>query len=366
MGPNYMPDTATMSRRPTTQDITWLLDLNRHNQLDLDPPYQRRSVWTTKDKQFFLDTIFRNYPCPPIFLHREIDEHGQTIYHVVDGKQRTQTILDFVNNRIRIARDFGDVRLDGKRWSDLQGEPELRKLFWNYQLTVEQIDFPEGRIVNEVFDRLNRNSRRLTNQELRHAKFEGWLITEVEAEAARDEWRTLGVVTNARAKRMADTQFVSELAFVILENQLFGFDQDLLDDLYAKYDDPQETAPALDVDAYQHRFNAVRTYLLEMEMHNHAITGHARTLAHVYSLWALVALNADVPPASELAVRYTVFMDRVEELSRQDDLVAFLAGDNAGGYRVPMDYLNNAGGASTDLAPRRERNTALAAALLGK
>jgi hypothetical protein len=33
-----------MKRRLTTQDITWFLDLHRNKQLDLDPPYQRRSV----------------------------------------------------------------------------------------------------------------------------------------------------------------------------------------------------------------------------------------------------------------------------------------------------------------------------------
>ena len=71
-----------MHRRLTTQDLTWLLDLNQNNQLDLDPPYQRRSVWTRNDKQFFLDTIFRNYPSPAIFLHTTIDETGKSTYHV--------------------------------------------------------------------------------------------------------------------------------------------------------------------------------------------------------------------------------------------------------------------------------------------
>ena len=303
-----MSDTPNMNRRPTTQDITWLLDLHRHKQLDLDPPYQRRSVWTMKDKQFFLDTIFRNYPCPAIFLHREINENGQTTYHVVDGKQRTHTILDFVNDRIRIAKDFGDIRLDGKRWRDLQGEPELKKLFWNYQITVEQIDILEGRIVNEVFDRLNRNARRLTNQELRHAKFDGWFITEIEAEAARDEWRQLGVVTTARAKRMADTQFISELALVIL----------------------QDTAPTLDIDEFRHKFALSRNYLLDMEAHNNSISNYARSFAHVYSVWALVALSSELPKATALADRYTAFMKRVNELADQQDLGSFLAADAEG------------------------------------
>jgi len=54
-----------MKRQPTTQQITWFLDHDRNGQLDLDPPYQRNSVWTPKDRRFFLDTIFRNYPTPP-------------------------------------------------------------------------------------------------------------------------------------------------------------------------------------------------------------------------------------------------------------------------------------------------------------
>ena len=81
-----------MDRRVTTQDISWFLDLFNQNQLNLDPAYQRRSVWNPKDRRFFLDTIFRGYPSPSIFLHKEIDESGRTIYAVVDGEQRLETI----------------------------------------------------------------------------------------------------------------------------------------------------------------------------------------------------------------------------------------------------------------------------------
>ena len=76
-----------VEQRLTAQDISWFLDLDNRGQLDLDPPYQRRSVWSPKDRRFFLDTIFRGYPSPSIFLHKEIID-GKTIYYVVDGKQR--------------------------------------------------------------------------------------------------------------------------------------------------------------------------------------------------------------------------------------------------------------------------------------
>ena len=104
-----------VERRLTTQDISWFLDLHSNNQLDLDPPYQRRSVWSPKDRRFFLDTIFRGYPSPSIFLHKQVLE-GKTTYSVVDGKQRLETIVRFTDNKIAMEKKFGDSRLDGKRW----------------------------------------------------------------------------------------------------------------------------------------------------------------------------------------------------------------------------------------------------------
>lgn len=352
-----------MKRRPSTQDITWLLDLHQNNQLDLEPPYQRRSVWTLKDKQFFLDTLFRNYPSPAIFLHKTINEAGKATYHVVDGKQRIQTILGFVADKVKLAKDYGDVRLDGKKWSELAGDIELKQSFWNYQITVEQIDFVEGAVVNEVFDRLNRNARRLTPQELRHAKYEGWLISQVETEAAREEWSTLGVVTKARAKRMMDCQFISELLLLLLEAKVMGFDQNDLDELYAKYEDIAETTPELDEDAMLERFDALKAQLVEMEQANQAITQHAKGFGNFYTLWALLALTPNLPPVAQLAERYAAFMGRVTELAQQADVQAFLQEHPGHEYARAFSYLNNSRGASTDLAQRLGRLEALQAAV---
>lgn len=63
----------------------------------------------------------------------------------------------------------------------------------------------------------------------------------MEVEAEKDEWIQLGVVTTGRAKRMKDSQFISELLLILLEEKVIGFDQDYLDDSYAKYDNPEET-----------------------------------------------------------------------------------------------------------------------------
>jgi hypothetical protein len=349
-----------MDRRPTTQDITWLLDLDRNNQLDLDPPYQRRSVWTSKDRRFFLDTIFRNYPSPAIFLHKNISEDGAVKYFVVDGKQRLETILSFVKNKIRMAPDYGDVRLDGKRWKDISGETELKHRFWNYQVPVEMIDARESDLVRNVFDRLNRNSRRLTPQELRHAMFEGWYITRAEAEAELESWAELGISTRARSTRMMDVQFISELMAVVAKKRPLGFGQEELDAIYAEYDDLSEI-DEFDIEDFNAKFEAAKSTLSAMEADGNSVTKWARGFGALYSLWCVVALTADLPTAAMLAQRYASFMAKVEELADQAADQPFPQGEE---YVLAARYRENARGASTEEAQRVARFEALQAALI--
>ena len=356
-----------MNRRPTTQDITWLLDLARNGQLDLSPAYQRKSIWTPKDRQFFLDTIFRDYPSPAIFLHKTVSADGKSMYHVVDGKQRLETILSFVNNKIRVSSTFGDTRLDGKKWQALDSEPSLKHQFWNYQISVEMVDVIDGSVVKEVFDRLNRNSRRLTSQELRHAKFDGWFITKVEAEAEKEEWKSLGIVTTSRAKRMADAQFISEIFLVNIKGTMFGFDQDALDEAYAEYDEPAETVFDFSEEIVIALFEKTKSFIMAMEAANGSVSTYAKNLNNFYTLWCVIALNQGKTVDSiATAARYEAFMRSVEDVAASGyQAILSNAGQTAPvGIRGEILYYEFSRGASTDLGPRQERYNALMQAIL--
>jgi hypothetical protein len=164
---------------------------------------------------------------------------------------------------------------------------------------------------------------------------------------------------------MADSQFISELMLVILERRMLGFDQDALNELYAKYDEPSDTAPEFNEEAFIERFSASKTYLLQMEKESGVLSKHARGFINFYTLWAFVALTEDLPAPGVSAERYAAFMQKVERLAEQQDLEAFLRGAPAGEYALSLAYLTNSSGANTDLGPRNERLAALRAALLG-
>jgi len=348
-----------MARTIAPQDVSWFLDLNDKKQLDLDPPYQRRSVWTLKDKRFFIDTILNGYPAPPIFLHKSLDDHGRSTYHVVDGKQRLQTIIDFAANKIRIPDDFADVSLQKKRWNDLQRE--TKEKFWNYVLIVEMLPSVNEAAIRDTFERINRNSRKLERQEIRHAKYDGWLISEAEAEADKSEWKDFGIVTTARAKRMSDVQFISELFAINLKGQINGFDQDWLDELYAEYEEPEGNGVFVE-DDFRQTIEGTKVIIEQLVETQPDIKNYLKVLAHFYTLWGFLSLktNADFDPAA-FAPTYLAFMNKVT------------AAIKAAGGEKEQDaledtlriYAANSRGASTDLTPRQSRHDQLTLAMAG-
>lgn len=352
-----------MRRRPTTQDISWFLDLYEREQLDLNPPYQRRSVWARKDRLFFLDTVFKGYPCPAVFLHKETDQNGRATFHVVDGKQRLETIIKFAKNSLTFPRDYDNSGLAGKKFRDL--EPDQKSDFWDYVISVDMLDVVEQSVVDEVFDRLNRNSSKLERQELRHAKYDGWFINFAETQAEVQSWFDIGLSTKARTKRMKDIQFISELMMVLIENEPRGFSQDEIDRFYAEYDAADEAdseLPNFVVPEFEEKFNSVRDFIVSMNGDNQCVHLHARNYMHFYTLWCFVVKNIDDLEITETSALYKGFMDEYSSIDREDHPDD---DENASiDISEHMKYAMNSVGANTDLPQRRARVEALEAVLL--
>lgn len=360
-----------LQRRVSYQDISWFMDLNGNRQLELDPPFQRRSIWSPRDRRFFLDSIFRGFPSPTIFLHKTIGDDGRAKYAVVDGKQRLETIIQFVDDDIALDKEYGDIRLSGKKWSDVQLTLELRDAFVNYLIPVEMVNIEEGpTYVNEMFDRLNRNTKKLVGQELRHAKYDGWFVSFVEKEAEEEpDWERLSIVTTSRSKRMADVQFLSELLIVVFKQDVSGFDQEEIDSFYANFEIPEESR--LEVKCTQDEaiktFGKTRKLLVEAEEEHSVVSTYAKAFKDFYSLWSIVATNPkDVKNASVFAPKYLDFMKKVEEIASRDDLGSISEEKLDVGSILPFNYHQNNIGASTDYRQRASRHKSLSEYILGK
>lgn len=343
-----------MKRQVTTQQISWLLDIERNGQLNLNPPYQRKSVWSLKDRRFFLDTIFRNYPAPPVFIYRAIDDTGRATYNVVDGKQRLETILLFSNGKIRLSDDMGDDRLNGKNINEL--DVSIRRCFWDYSLIVDFIDVGQDEsMINNVFDRMNRNSKNLQPQELRHARYDGWFISFVEAEVMRDSlWKDINVTTKARETRMSDVQFISELLMITISKTITGFSQDKIDEFYSKYDNIEDLEDACGDEAEViFEFNRVKNILRQLQINCQlGQLAKPKTNSNIYTLWAYLTLNevSDIDAFSNI---YKQMLEEFPRVAEYNDEEIFNLDHSI------VEYYQGSDGAATDLPKRQKRLDAL-------
>lgn len=382
-----------IERQPNMHDLSWFIDMDRQDRLDLNPPYQRLSVWTPKDRIYFLDTIFNNFPCPAVYVQKEITGAGPR-YSVVDGKQRLTTILGFFKNRIRLPANFSIPRLAGMRFRDLPSDAVAA--FYNYVFLVEtlraggQVDWAE------VFFRVNKNQKTLTDQELRHARYDGWLITRAEEEAREDRnglWNQLKISSRARSRRMKDVEFISVLMLVVLEQDFVGFPQANLNQLYARYDfnlaelprddveredddngkiiadavDGADAANPLaddiliadmtrtDVRTFEERFSQIVDFIKGMDAEG-AVGRHLqRATTDLYSLWAVLALSdvVDTINVDAVAKRYDQFLTAVDALYDRQGIRS--PGDDERAYL----YYQGSVGAATTVPARRSRHDAL-------
>lgn len=91
-----------------------LLLWKRSNILSVNPEYQRGAVWSVDQQRKLIDSVFRGYPLPLIYLHyRKTSIAGITTEHleIIDGQQRINALHAFAENHFKLF----DPVLDEKR-----------------------------------------------------------------------------------------------------------------------------------------------------------------------------------------------------------------------------------------------------------
>lgn len=292
-----------LQRSATNISIASFHEQNQLDKYNFEPPYQRRSVWTDEKQSYFIDSILRNFPIPPIFLHRKIDpDTGRTTFDVIDGKQRLTAIARFINNEIPAANEYGPAEepnaLDGAYFKDLSTEESLadfRTAFWKYDIPVEYIDPTDIGLIEDVFDRLNRNGEPLKGQELRNAQYHSsTLLKTVDYLLAHPYLKERLKVTDLA--RMEDKEFASECLLTTLMGQVIGSNQVTLDKLY-------ETHKS---DDFSQALQSSITICSDLE--SLSLDYQARRIggvSHLYGLWSLsmiLRMNGKVVTDYKIAI----------------------------------------------------------------
>lgn len=332
-------------RRHNFQTVSWFFDLWNRDLLDLNPSYQRRSVWNQNFKDYFVDTVLMNYPAPAIFLYEDITPDGRSVYHVVDGKQRLTTLFEFVRGDFPVG-DASDTQLHkGKYFSSL--DDTTKKAFWGYQFLVEYVPSDDEKVINAIFDRINRNVSKLTPQELRHAKLDGEFIRTTEDLA---DWIAYELPKNfprfasQSKKQMKDIEFVA-LLLLLLEEGAKSYSQDGLDEAFTSRDASWERRLEIE-SALRDAITFIKATLDAASPNADLTSTRLRNQADFYSLVGAInnlASSHQLVSARDAADRLIAFAARIEdETERSAD--AQLAA-----------YYEAARSASNDKGPREVR-----------
>ena len=202
--------------------INELMLMFRHRQINLEPGFQRNSVWNLSDRRRLVQSIISSCPVPSIFLYKR-NNRGRLIYDVIDGKQRLESVLMF-GRQGRFKRDWFDVQLDlgdGRDWHDWRAirryYPQVRNSFETYKIPTVEVTGELAEIV-DLFVRINSTGKPLTSGEKRHARFYNSLFLK-EAERLVTRFRTYflkqRILSQAQIDRMKGTELIAELLMSI-------------------------------------------------------------------------------------------------------------------------------------------------------
>lgn len=188
-----------------TLTIADLRDKFKNSQIDLDPPYQRKPAWKRKQRLLLLSSLFNGIPIPAIILHKHFNlRKKKDVYDVLDGKQRIETILHFIEQSFIENEDYLHVEFvnphsekkDRLSFDDLRLKKvnkdyeNILEKFWSYELPIIEYEgdlydfFGRNVASKEVFVRINSTGSPLKKHEIRHARYAG-LFFELGSELER-------------------------------------------------------------------------------------------------------------------------------------------------------------------------------------
>jgi len=212
-------------------------DLHDRGELDLNPWYQRRSVWTRPQRAYLINTVFEQKPVPSIYIRHYLDmESERSVKEVVDGQQRIRALLGYIKGEFsaRHPRHLNLVKYEAL-------EPGQRREFLMTSLSVGYLIGADDADVIEIFGRLNSVSKTLNEQEKRNARYGGEMKQFCLNQAAQRVtlWRDLQIFSANDIARMNEVLFVSDLTLNMLQG-LSDYSAASLNTLYRLHDEAFE------------------------------------------------------------------------------------------------------------------------------
>lgn len=122
------------------------------------PKVQRDLVWTLSQKQLLIDSLLKDFDIPKIYF-RDVEIDGKQCYEIVDGQQRINAIIGYMNGEFALPDDCDPVQNEttaNKTYAELSDDLQLLIDDRNLDI-VHLIDYSDEEM-EETFLRLQNGS----------------------------------------------------------------------------------------------------------------------------------------------------------------------------------------------------------------
>ena len=125
--------------------------------ITFDSAIQRNLVWDDHRKSLLIHSMLTGYPIPAMYASKDSETKN---YSMLDGKQRSNAIHDFLNGKFTLT-DIPEVTLDDGTEIDINGmyfsglDEDMQDALNNYSLTIYYFEDITEDEISEMFFRLN-------------------------------------------------------------------------------------------------------------------------------------------------------------------------------------------------------------------
>jgi hypothetical protein len=353
-----MNESGIITHKQAPKSILDLSSLYNQGHLNLEPGFQRNTVWKLRDRAFLIDSILRNYPLPAIFL-RKREEKGELKYDVIDGKQRLESIFMFMGamrGRFNARAPLPGSDTEGMVSWNLLKRKRLQHHITGYELPVIEVDGEFGDIV-KLFIRINSTGKALTSQEKRHAKYYNTpFLIEAARLANRFERYFLEnkIFSPGHLARMKHVEFMCEFMLTLASGQLLNKKTALDRIMNAKSFDGRQLRKASRM--VTTTLNRVRRMFPRLK------TTRLKKITDFYSLAVLIGKFEEEGLILTDRRRNGLAWDLLREFADQVDKIRELQHNVKGarpGQELYREYLMAASQMTDDVSQRRRREQIL-------
>ena len=196
-------DTKSIKITPKTTSLDNVIKRLIHNEIDLNPDFQRNSgLWDNTKMSRLIESIILRLPLPIFYF----DVSNNNNWIVIDGLQRLTTIKKFVvDGSLKLTNLEFLTDLKNKKFEDL--DRSIQRTIEETEIVTYQMEPQTPKEVRySVFNRINTGGLTLNPQEIRQAlnqKNRGVKLLEEIAET--EEFKR---IVNVTSKRMVDRELV--------------------------------------------------------------------------------------------------------------------------------------------------------------